>query len=165
MGGIDSILLTHAEVAIALAGFASVAAVLRRPLSAIQRQRFFTILFSSLFQVFFSILPLWLAQLEVVGSALWRTASALQIVLMVPFGLFSVYLPLRTLGTQSFAIISLPITYITYGLVASVIGLLVANLLIPAAGFGYYYAALFAGMVTVFLVFADAVVIGDDKLS
>ena len=164
MGSIDSILLTHAELSIALAGFASVAAVLRRPLSTIQRQRFFTILFSSLFQVFFSILPFWLAELEIAGSGLWRTASALYLALMFPLLLFAVYLPLRKVGA-SFAIINLPATYIVYGLVASVLGLLVANLLVSAPGFGLYYAALFAGMTTAFLIFADVVVIGDGEAS
>jgi hypothetical protein len=164
VGSIDSILLTHAELAIALAGFASVAAVLRRPLSAIQRQRFFTILFSSLFQVFFSILPLWLAELEIVGSGLWRTASALYLALMFPLLLFSVYLPLRKLGA-SFAIINSPATYIVYGLIASVVGLLVTNLSVSAPGFGLYYAALFAGLSSVFLVFADVVVTGDGETS
>jgi hypothetical protein len=165
VGSIDSILLTHAELAIALAGFASVAAVLRRPLSAIQRQRFFTILFSSLFQVFFSILPLWLAELEIVGSGLWRTASALYLALMFPLLLFAVYLPLRKLGARSFAIINSAATYIVYGLIASVVGLLVTNLLVSAPGFGLYYAALFAGLSSVFLVFADVVVTGDGETS
>ena len=165
MGSIDSILLTHPELAIALAGFASVAAVLRRPLPAIQKQRFFTILFSSLFQVFFSILPLWLAELEIVGSGLWHTASALYLALMLPLLLFAVYLPLRKLGTHSFAIINSPATYIVYGLIASVVGLLVTNLLVSAPGFGLYYAALFAGMTTAFLIFADVVVIGDGETS
>ena len=165
MGSIDSILLTHAELAIALAGFASVAAVLRRPLSAIQRQRFFTILFSSLFQVSFSILPLWLAELEIAGSGLWRTASVLYLALMFPLLLFSVYLPLRKLGTHSFTVINLPATYISYGLIASLLGLLVANLMVSAPGFGLYYAALFAGMCTTFLIFADVVVVGDNEAS
>jgi hypothetical protein len=163
VGSIDSILLTHAEVAIALAGFASVAAVLRRPLSTIQRQRFFGILFSSLFQVLFSILPLWLAELGIVGSALWRTASILQLAVTFSFNLFAVYLPLRRLGAHSFVIISPSVTYITYGLLASVVGLLVSNLLVATPSFGLYYAALFVVMVTVFLVFADVVLISDDE--
>ena len=165
MGSIDSILLTHAELAIALAGFASVAAVLQRPLSAIQRQRFFTILFSSLFQIFFSILPLWLAELEIVGSGLWRTASALYLALMFPLLLFAVYLLLRKLGAHSFAIINSPATYIVYGLIAAVVGLLVTNLLVSAPGLGLYYAALFVGLSSVFLIFADVVVIGDGETS
>ena len=55
--GVDSILLTHAEITVALAGFASVAAVLRRPLSPIQRQRFFSILFGALALVLGSLVP------------------------------------------------------------------------------------------------------------
>ena len=165
MGSIDSILLTHAELAIALAGFASVAAVLRRPLSTIQRQRFFSILFSSLFQVSFSILPLWLAEIEIAGPGLWRTASALYLALMFPLLLFTVYLPLRKLDAHSFTVINLPVTYISYGLIASLLGLLVANLLVSAPGFGLYYAALFSGMCTAFLIFADVVVVGDDEAS
>ena len=119
MGSIDSILLTHAELAIALAGFASVAAVLRRPLGPVQRQRFFAILFPALFQILAGILPLWLAELELAGSALWRTASALQLALALPIAVF-VLLPLRQLGARSFLVINRPITFIGYGLVAAI---------------------------------------------
>jgi len=45
---VQSILETHAEVAMALGGFASVAAALGRPLSALRRQRFLALLFLAL---------------------------------------------------------------------------------------------------------------------
>ena len=162
MGSIDSILLTHAELAIALAGFASVAAVLRRPLGPVQRQRFFAILFPSLFQILASILPLWLAELELAGPALWRTASALSLALGLPIAVFSL-LPLRKLGARSFLIMNLPITFIGYGLFAAGFVLLVVNLLVSAPSFALYYAALLTVLVTVFLSFADVVVIGHDE--
>ena len=66
--GIDSILLTHAEVAVALAGFASVAAVLRRPLSPVHRQRFFAILFAALVLVLGSLVGI---QGRIVGEQIW----------------------------------------------------------------------------------------------
>ena len=162
MGSIDSILLTHAELAIALAGFASVAAVLRRPLAPVQRQRFFAILFPWLFQILASILSLWLAELELAGPALWRTASALQLALALPIAVF-VLLPLRQLGARSFLVINRPITSIGYGLLAALFALLVVNLLVSASSFALYYAALLTGLVTIFLAFADVVVVGHDE--
>lgn len=97
----------------------------------------------------------------IVGSGLWRTASALYLAVMFPLLLFAIYLPLRKPGAHSFAIANPPVTYIGYGLIASLVGLLVVNLSVLAPGFGLYYAALFLGMTTVFLLFADAVVIGE----
>ena len=164
--GVDSILLTHAEVTVALAGFASVAAVLRRPLSPIQRQRFFSILFAALALVLGSLVPLWLSEVEVVGPALWRTASAFLLVLVLAHIFAVLYLPLRTLGMRSLIVINMPVTYLVHGLVAAALGLLVINLVgVPTPDFGLYYAALLAGLVAVFFVFADAVVIGDNETS
>jgi hypothetical protein len=163
---VDSILLTHAEVAIALAGFASVAAVLQRPLSPVQRQRFLAILFAALLLVLGSLVPVWLLEVGVIGPVLWRIASAFLLVLSLIQCLVLVYLPLRKLGASSFVVINLPVTYLGYSLVAAVIGLLVVNLIgVPTPGFGLYYAALLAALASVFLAFADVVTIGDDEAS
>jgi len=109
--GIDAILLTHAEVTAALAGFASVAAVLRRPLAPIQRQRFFSILFAALALVLGSLVPVWLSEFGVVAPALWRIASAFLLVVGTAHLFFVVYLPLRTLGVSSLIVINMPVTY------------------------------------------------------
>ena len=125
-------------------------------------QRFFAILFPSLVQILASILPLWLAELELAGSALWRTASALQLALALPIAVF-VLLPLRQLGARSFLVINRPNTFIGYGLVAAMFALLLVNLLVSASSFALYYAALLTGLVTIFLAFADVVVVGHDE--
>ena len=164
--GINSILLTHAEVSVALAGFASVAAVLQRPLSAVQRQRFLAILFASLILVLGSLVPVWLSEIEVVGPTLWRTASAFLLVIGLTSSFVLIYRPLKRLGAGSFLVINLPVTYLGYGLMAAVVGLLVVNLLVvPTPGFGLYYAALLALLSSVFIAFADVVIIGDDETS
>ena len=96
-------------------------------------------------------------------------AFGLQIVdrpcLMCPTDLMRDMIGTSTKTAPSFAIINLPATYISYGLIASLVGLLVANLLISSPGFGLYYAALFAGLCTAFLIFADVVVIGEGETS
>ncbi len=164
--GIHSILLTHAEVAVTLAGFASVAAVLRRPLSAVQRQRFLAILFASLIQILASVVPPWLSELGVVGPALWRIASVFLLVLSLVSFFSLIYGPLRRLGAHSFLVINLPFSFLGYGLLAAVYVLLGINLLaVSMPGFGLYYAALLAGLGGVFIGFADVVLTGDDKTS
>ncbi len=164
--GFDSILLTHAEVAVALAGFASVAAVLRRPLSPVQRQRFLVILFAALGLVLGSLGPVWLSELEVSGPALWRIASAFLLVLFLTHGFVFVYLPLRKLGASILVVINLPVTYVGVGITTAMVGLLVVNLLgVPTPGFGLYYAALLAGLAAIFLAFADVVITEDDEAS
>jgi hypothetical protein len=59
----QSVLQTHAEVAMALGGFASVVAALGRPLSGVRRQRFLALLFLALVQVLTCLLPIWLSNL------------------------------------------------------------------------------------------------------
>ncbi len=160
----DSILLTNAEVAVALAGFASVAAVLRRPLSPVQRQRFLVILFAALGLVLGSLVPVWLSKLEVSGPALWRIASVFLLVLFLTHGFVLVYLPLRKLGASILVVINLPVTYVGFGIATVTPGLLVVNLLgVPTPGFGLYYAALLTFLAAVFFAFADIVV--DDETS
>ena len=161
--GIESILLTHAEVAIALAGFASVAAVLQRPLSPVQRQRFLVILFSALFLVLGSLLPVWLSAIELVGPELWSTATAILLVLYLTGALFLIYLPLRRLGLRSFMVINLPVTILGWGITVAAFVLLGLNfLVVPTPGFGLYYASLLASLCGVFIAFADVVVSGGD---
>ncbi len=163
---IDSILLTHAEVAVALAGFASVAAVLRRPLSPVQRQRFLVILFAALSLVMGSLVPVWLSELGVGDPACWRIASAFLLLLVLTHAFVLIYLPLRTLGASILRVINLPVTYVGYGLMAAMLGLLVVNLLgVPTPGFGLYYASLLAGLAAIFLAFADVVITEDDEAS
>jgi hypothetical protein len=159
----ESILQTHAEVAVVLAGFASVAAVLGRPLSPTQRQRFLSTLFATLFQVLASLVPVWLSIIHVVGPALWRTVTAFALVLTLTHLFATVFVPLRSLGANRYVIINAPVSFIAWALVVVMLGALLLNLLgVPTApGFGLYYLALLSGLTVSFLVFADVVLIGD----
>ncbi len=166
MVNVYSLLQTDAEVAVVLAGFASVAAVLRRPLSPFDRIRFLTILFAALIQVLASLVPAWLSSLDLDGPFLWRVASGFVFVLNVILVLALGYIPLRTtLVGRRVILINVPVTYI-----GSALGILVfATLLLTlvgfpvAPGFGLYYTALLIGMTVVFVMFADAIVDPDSE--
>ena len=163
---IGSLLQTHTEVAIALAGFASVAAVLRRPLSPHDRQRFLSILFAALIQVLGGLVPVWLSRLGIAGPFLWRTATALVLVLSLTLVVF-VYVQVRTLGGSSAILINAPVTLISRVLSVSSLGALLLNFLgVPVVpGFGLYYPSLLLGLTVVFVMFADAVVTADGESS
>jgi hypothetical protein len=156
---IDSLLQTHAEVAVALAGFASVAAVLQRPLSPRSRQRFLTILFAALIQVLSGLVPVWLSSIGVSGPTLWRTATALVLFLSIPLIVW-VDIQLRAHGGVSVILINVPVTLIVNILIAGTYGALLFNLVgVPMApGFGLYYASSLLGLSIVFVLFADVVV-------
>ena len=162
----DSLLETHAEIAVALAGFASVAAVLQRPLSPRGRQRFLSILFAALIQVLGGLVPVWLSKIGVSGPVLWRTATALVLFLSMALTLW-VILRLRALGGTSVILINVPITLITNALAALTLGALLLNLVgVPVApGFGLYYTSLLLGLTAVFVIFGDAVVGADGESS
>lgn len=154
---VDSLLQTHAEVAVALAGFASVAAVLQRPLSPIARQNFLTILFSALIQLLGSLVPVWLSSLDIDGPLLWRVASAF--VLVLSLTLVTLFFT-RTLGEPNPVLISKPVTYITNFLTVIIFIALVLNVVgVPfRPSFGLYYMQLLLGITIVFVSFANAVV-------
>jgi len=155
---LDSILLTHAEVAVAVAGFASVVAVLRRPLTILQRQRFFSILLGSLTQILSCLTTVSLMGVGMDGPALWRSASAVTLTLLILVTVV-LYLPMRALGTHGIVVINVPVTYFVYVLFAAMWGTLLANMFVVAApGFGLYYSYMLLGLANLFLVFADVVV-------
>jgi hypothetical protein len=158
----DAILLTHAEVSIALAGFATVVAALRQPLSSIERHRFIVILLTSLTSVLNALVPVWLSESGVVGPTLWRTASAVCLALAVVVTLITV-IPLRTLDHRARIIINLPVTILANVLFLVLIVLLVLNLWgVSEARFSLYYAALLATLTSAFMVFADSILNRDD---
>jgi hypothetical protein len=163
---VDSLLQTHAEVAVALAGFASVAAVLQRPLSPRGRQRFLSILFAALIQVLGGLVPVWLSNIGVSGPMLWRTATALVLFLSITLIVW-VILRLRALGGTSVVLINLPITLISNALAALTFVVLLLNLVgVPGPpGFGLYYTAQLMGLTVVFVLFADVVVGADGESS
>ena len=102
---VGSLLQTHTEVAIALAGFAGVAAVLRRPLSPLGRLRFLGLLFTALIQVLGCLAPVWLSILGISGSFLWRVASALVLVLSTTLVLVLTR-PQRAIDRDSFVLLN-----------------------------------------------------------
>lgn len=97
----DTLLQTHAEVAIALAGFASVVAALTRPLSAFARQRFLSLLALSLLQVLGCLLPLWCLGLAEDWSVVWRLLSLLLLVLNLARLWWLVIVPNRRLTAET----------------------------------------------------------------
>ena len=156
----DSILQTHAEVSIAIAGFASVTAALQRPLSRVQRQRFLALLFAALVQVLGSLVPVWLSAQGLPAATVWTWASAVMTVMLVGYLLFLVWVPLRRIGPASFVILNWTVTYISYGLAGVMLVCVLVNLvgLFGPPSFGLYYAVMLGGLSAVFLLFADAVV-------
>ena len=161
---IDSLLQTHAEVAVALAGFASVAAVLQRPLSPRSRQRFLSILFAALIQVLSGLVPVWLSNIGVSGPTLWRTATALVLFLSIPLIVWVIF-QLSALGGINRVVINVAVTRITNALSAVVFAALLFNLVgVPMApGFGLYYASSLLGLSVVFVLFAGVVVSADGE--
>ena len=159
----ESLLLTHAEIAVAVAGFASVAAVLQRPLMEIQRNRFYTILLVSLQQILGGLGAVWLSRLGLEGSQLWRTASALYLGLAVLVGLFLI-MPTVRLGAKAGIVINAAITVVIYSVaIASYTVLLVNLFIVPEPGFGLYYASMLAGLLSGFIVFAEIATQRDEE--
>jgi len=161
---IDSLLQTHAEVAVALAGFASVAAVLRRPLSRLERGHFLSLLFTALIQVLGSLAPVWLSSMGIGGALLWRIASALVLTLSIIL-VFVIAVPQRSLSPESFVLINTPVTRACNALAVFVFGaLLVDTVGFPVEpNFGLYYAALLLSMTIIFVMFASVVVSEDNE--
>lgn len=159
-----SILETHAEVAIALGGFASVVAALGRPLDRIRRQRFMALLFLSLVQVFSSLLPVWLADFVGEPARLWRIASLVYFSVAVVTITATVVIPLRRIGVLAVPLLSVPVTILVNVLSAvSVLMVLVNGTgLVWTPSFAVYYASLLLGFCLGFVLFAD-VVLRDDE--
>jgi len=155
----EAILLTHAEVAVALAGFASVVAALRRPLTLVDRQRFLALLFLALVQLLGCLGPIWLGSFMSNSMALWRVSSFGVLILAILHYVFLVYRPLR--GQRvTFTLINTPVSILTrLGLGLYLLGLFFNGLGTPvASSFELYYASLAAGLCIGFVIFADVVV-------
>lgn len=159
----DALLLTYAEVSVAVAGFASIVAALRQPLSPIQRNRFLIILFTSLAGVLAALVPVWLMESGLTGPSLWRISSAFS--LMITFWITIVaYLSIKTIGTRGQIIINRPTTYFANVLFAIVVGTQVINLVgAPTPSFSLYFAGILVALTNVFLVFADAALLAEDE--
>jgi hypothetical protein len=158
----EQLLQTHAEVAVALAGFASVAAVLRRPLSRRDRLAFVSILFSALIQVLGSLVPVWLSNASITADLLWRITAVLVLVLSIALVVW-VYQEVKTIGGSVAGLINRPVTIISRLLTVGTYVALLANLVAP--GFVLYYISLLSGLTLVFIMFADAVLTSGEERS
>jgi hypothetical protein len=158
--GSESLLQTHAEVAVALAGFASVVAALRRPLSGFARQRFLSLLGLALIQVLGCLLPLWVLPLFDSASTAWRLLSfALLIMYAVRFW-WLVALPTGALRQGSAGILNPLVSKLAWGSGLVVLPLLAINTLgFPFdPSFDLYYAAHLSALMLGFALFADVAV-------
>jgi hypothetical protein len=156
---LDALLQTHAEVAIALAGFASVIAALGRPLSTFARQRFFSLLALSLIQVLGCLLPLWGLHFFESPSAGWRLVSVVVLGLSLARFRWLVILPIRKLGDEAQVILNPLVSKLVWA--ASFVAF--SCLLLNTAGipfrpsFDLYYAGLLGNLLVGFALFADVV--------
>lgn len=153
----EALLQTHAEVAIALAGFASVVAALIRPLSAFARQRFLSLLALSLIQVIGCLLPLWLLRFVEDPSASWRLLSILLLGLNVARLWWLVILPNRRLDQDERVILGPLANQVMWGTgLLALLLFLINSVGIPfRPNFELYYAGLLATLLIGFALFAD----------
>jgi hypothetical protein len=160
--GVDSeaLLQTHAEAAIALAGFASVVAALRRPLSAFARQRFLSLLALAVIQLVGCLLPLWFLQILTSETTTWRVLSALMFALSAARLWWLVIVPTRGLGHETRVVLGPAVSKLMWGAgYATLLCFLVNTIGIPfPPSFELYYAPLLATLLGGFALFADAAV-------
>jgi hypothetical protein len=156
----EALLQTHAEVAVALAGFASVVAALRRPLSPFARQRFLSLLALAMIQILGCLLPLWSVSIFPSTATAWRTLSAVLLGLSAARMWWLVVLPSRALGQGTLAILNPLASRLIWGAGLVALLLLVLNVVgFPASpSFNVYYAALLATLMVGFALFADVAV-------
>jgi hypothetical protein len=157
----EQLLQTHAEVGIALAGFASVVAALRRPLTALARQRFLSLLALSVIQILGCLLPLWfLHQLEASEFG-WRVLSATVLALNLMRMRWLVLVPSRQLGTAVQAILSPAVGRLAWALGITGYLLLLLNVVgLPLRpSFDLYYAGMLSTLLVGFALFADVAVV------
>ena len=160
----EGLLQTHAEVGIALAGFASVVAALRRPLSALARQRFFSLLALSVIQILGCLLPIWFMQHLANSELGWRVLSAVLVALNFMRIWWLVRVPARRLeglGINVQAIINPMVTRLVWGVAFAGLVFLVLNIVgLPLRpGFDMYYAGLLSTLLVGFVLFADVAVV------
>jgi len=126
----EVLLQTHAEMAIAITGFASVIAALSRPLTAFSRQRFFSLLALSVIQILGCLIPLWFLHLMESSSTVWRLTS----IIILPVATRLIYGG----GYLGFACLALNSIGIGF-----------------RPNFDLYYAGLLATLLVGFALFAD----------
>src|SRR5262245_38633479 len=157
---LEELLQTHAEVGIALAGFASVVAALRRPLSVLARQRFLSLLALAVIQILGCLLPIWFMHQLTSPELGWRVLSAALLVLNLMRMWWLVLLPACRLGVEVQNIINPVVGRLVWGAGLAGMLLLLLNIVgLPLRpGFDLYYAGLLVNLLVGFVLFADAAV-------
>lgn len=155
----NSLLETHAQLALTLAGFASVVGALERPLSAGQRSRFLILISLALRQVLGCVVPIWLFTFIASSELVWQLSSILGVVLFAWHMIWVVIIPVRKLGPAPIILnpsVGLLMRLLT---IATGLAFLVNSLgVLIVPSFAAYYFALIASLVAGFLLFADALV-------
>ncbi len=154
----EAILLTHAEVAAVLAGFASVVAAFQRPISPTQRHRFLTILFAALIQIFACLVPVWFAETDGMGPYFWSTFSAVHLGFLLLLWVIFIAM-LKKTGPGAGIAINLPITIFVGVLGIAIFATLTVNIfMVSISSFSLYYSSLLGGLAIIFIVFADVAI-------
>lgn len=156
-----ALLQTHAEIALALGGFAGVIGALTRPLSPASRGRFLVLLSISVRQVLGAVVPVWLFSFIGSPDLVWQSASLLGLALLIFHVVWLVFLPLRRLGpgVERTVLNRAGSTAMTTLSAASGVVFLTTAVGIPfGSSFAAYYLALLLGLASGFLLFADALV-------
>jgi hypothetical protein len=156
----SSILETHAQVALGVAGFASVVAALSRPLSHLMRVRFSQLLSNSFIQVFACLVPGWMQIFFDIETQVWQVCS----IAFLLFGLSQIWwiviAGLPENGTVVGYTINRKLTSITWAATIGafiLLGLNASNMAEPPS-FEMYYGALLCALLVAFTLFADVVI-------
>ncbi len=150
------ILLTLAEVSVALAGFSGVVAVFGRRdpgnWSFADRFRFFSLVHSSHSSLLLCIVPFGLLAFNVAEASVWRTLSALFVLynVVVAFLSFRRLLAASPSERAEFTPIVFPVTL---AMIAAVLALNIYNVVVGAT-FGPFLVALILLLVTSSFLFA-----------
>ena len=155
----NSLLETHAQLALTLAGFASVVGALARPLSALQRSRFLVLISLSLRQVLGCVIPIWLFNFMTSPVLVWQLSSIFGLMLFLVHMIWVVILPARKLGPAPIVVNRAFSALLTTVSAASGLAFLANSLgVLFEPGFAVYYLALVTALVAGFLLFADSLV-------
>ena len=151
------LLLTHAQLSIAIAGFASVAATLRRPLTSLLAQRFLALLSLSFLQVLACLLPVWLGEFQHTEFGIWRICGLVMFVLYSCHLTFLVLAPMTRIGKTIGVVINPIVTALTWiaGTAAIITLGTFAFRAESHATFSEYYACNAVFLFTQFILFAD----------
>lgn len=157
---LGALLQTHAEVAIALAGFASVVAALRRPLPPQARQRFLSLLALSVIQILGCLLPAWLMGHFSSTPLGWRVLSAAMLTMLLMRLWWLILRPARRIRVEVRTIISPVAGRLVWAMGLTGTLLFLLNILgLPfRPGFDLYYSGLLLTLLVGFALFADVVV-------